>query len=133
MQHNCQGRIYSKQSFAGDGMKFIAVNSPTCFLTTGNPADVVTILPASVTNPNMTIDHFNPYHIISFTLTLSSGATGAGVLNGTSVSTKGDYMSFVLEQDSVQVETIQPGTPPTPGPVVTVFVQSAGQTSTMAD
>ena len=42
-------------------------------------------------------------------------------------------MSFVLENDSVMVETIQPGTPPTPGPTVTVKVQSAGQTSTQAD
>ena len=106
-------------------MKYIAVNSPSCFLTTGNPSDVVTILPASVTNPNITIDHFNPYHIITFTVTLASGATGGGAINGTSVFAKGDNMSFVLEQDSVQVETMQPGTPPTPGPVVTVFVQNA--------
>lgn len=114
-------------------MKYIAVNSPSCFLTTGNPSDVVTILPASVTNPNITIDHFNPYHVITFTVTLAIGATGGGAINGTSVFAKGDNMSFVLEGDSISVPTVQPGTPPTPGPTVTVKVQNAGQNSTSCD
>ena len=104
-------------------MKRVAVEN-TCVLYVDGGTATAT---GYVTNQFISVDNLKCCHQIPFTVSLSSGATGAGTIVGTSSYNFGDNLPFVLEGDFAMCETIQPGTPPTPGPVVKVEVKYAGQ------
>jgi len=109
-------------------MKDLCVSGATL---RGEAGDVVTVLPSSELSVKVKIDGVAVYHTISFTVTSSDGSTGAGVLNGNSLYSKGGGKPFVLSDATVPVNLTHPST----GVVTprTISVLNSGQKVVFCD